>query len=67
MVFFGVLSVVVVVDFVVGRDVGCYKTWIIRREAASFKVEVGKFTHLEQCKVSLMLLNYSGIATLAKQ
>jgi len=34
--FFGALTIVVCVDFVVGRDVGCCKIWTIWRQAASF-------------------------------
>ena len=34
--FFGALTIVVCVDYVVGRDVGCCKIWTIWRQAASF-------------------------------
>jgi hypothetical protein len=36
MFFFGALTIVVSMDFVVVRDVGCCKLWTIRRQAESF-------------------------------
>ena len=35
-IFFGALTIVVCVNFIVGWDVGCWKIWTIWRQAASF-------------------------------
>jgi len=34
--FFGALTIVSCVDFVVGRDVGCCKIWTTRRQGKSY-------------------------------
>ena len=58
---------VVCVDFVVGRDVGCCKLWTIWRHAASFMSRFVMFTDLKQWKISILTVNKSGIVTLTVQ
>ena len=67
MFIFGALTIVVCVDFVVGRDVGCCKLWTIWRQAASFMSRLVRLLIFEQSKISLLTVNKSGIVTLTEQ
>jgi len=49
-IFFEALLIVVSVDFVVGRDVGCCKIWTIWRQAASFMTRLVHLIILNKAK-----------------
>jgi len=55
MFFFGALTIVVCVDCVVRRDVGCCKLWTIWRQAASFISKLVRLLILNKAKSSSWL------------